>query len=68
MVQNFEFHNFWGSQKNEYVLGYKDFTDIFFFFWGGGVIIKLDYTYGSFLCIYAEWMIFLGVAKISNIF
>ena len=22
------------------------------FFFGGGVIIKLDYTYGSFLCIY----------------
>ena len=56
MVQNFEFHNFWGSQKNEYVLGYKDFADFFFFFFfffgGGGVTIKLDYTYGSFLCIY----------------
>ena len=36
-VQNFEFRNFWGFQKNEYFLGYEVFVDIF------GVITKLDY-------------------------
>ena len=27
--QNFEFQYFWGFQKTEYLLGYKDFVDIF---------------------------------------
>ena len=25
-VQNFEYHYFWGFQKNEYFLGYEDFV------------------------------------------
>ena len=29
-----------GFQKNDYFLGYENFVDIFFF-WGGGVIIKI---------------------------
>ena len=28
-VQNFEFQNFWGFQKTEYLLRYEDFLDIF---------------------------------------
>ena len=27
-IQNFEFHYFWGFQKNEYFGGYEDFVDI----------------------------------------
>ena len=46
---------------------------IFWIFWG--VITKLDYIYGSFLCILGSFLWskyrmgdILGVAKISNIF
>ena len=35
-VQNSEFQYFLGFQKNEYIMGYEDFVDIFF-----GVITKL---------------------------
>ena len=45
-IKNFESHLFGGFQKNEYFLAYEDFGEIFL-----GVITKLDYIKGSFLCI-----------------
>ena len=51
-VQNVEFQYFWGVfRKNEYILRYEDFVDIFFW-----VTIKLTYIYGSFLCILGSFL------------
>ena len=44
-VQNFEFQYFWELSGNKYFWGMK----ILCIFWG--VIRKLDYIKGSFLCI-----------------
>ena len=44
-VQNFEFQDFLGFQKNNYFGGYEVFVDIL------GFVSKLDYIKGSFLCI-----------------
>ena len=64
------FNIFWGFQKNKYFFGVWRFYGYFV-----GVIIKLDYISGLFLCILRSFLnvivmngdIFLGVAKISNI-
>ena len=45
--QNFEFQYFWGVSEN----WHEDFVDIF-----GGVITKLDYILGSFLCILGSFL------------
>ena len=65
MVQNFEFHNFWGSQKNEYVLGYKDFADFFFFFFfflGGGGHHKI----GLYLRVISMHLWYFRKVKVQN--
>ena len=42
---------FGGITKNEYFWGHVGFVDIFFW-----VITKLDYIYGSFLCILGSFL------------
>ena len=70
MFKTLKFNIFWVFQKNEYFLGYEDFVDIF---WGssqnwavfrGHFYAFMVFSYGQG----TEWGIFLGVAKISNIF
>ena len=68
--QNFEFQHFLGFQKNKYFLGYEDFVYIF---WGPSQnwTIFRGYFYafkGLFLWSLYRMGIFLGVAKISDIF
>ena len=55
-----------GVQKNEYSFGNENCVDIFL-----GVITKLDYIEGSFLCIVGSLLkvkVQNEVGKISNIF
>ena len=70
-VQNFEFHYFWGFQKNEYFVGYEDFVDIF---WGHheiglylGVIsmhFRFFFSYGQG----TEWGILFWLVKFQIFF
>ena len=48
-VQNFEFPYLWGMKILSFFFVF--FCFVFFFWGGGGFIAKLDYIYGSFLCI-----------------
>ena len=67
-ILNFEI--FWGFQKNEYFLGYEVFVDIFWDHHKIGLYLRVIsmhfrvFSKGQG----TEWRIFLGVAKISNIF
>ena len=59
-VQNFKFQYFWGFQQNNYFLGMKILW-IFF-----GVITKLDYIKGLFLCIL--WSFLRVIVENGDIF
>ena len=61
---------FWGFQKNEYFWGYEDFVDIFGVYHIIGLylrVISMHFRVFSF-GQGTQRGIFLGVAKISNIF
>ena len=65
-----DFNIFEGFQKNEYFLEYKDFVDMFLVHNKLGPklgVISMHFRVFS-LGQGTEWGIFLGVAKISNIF
>ena len=69
-VKILNFNKFLGFQKNKYFFGCDDFVDIF------GVITKLDYVKGSFLCILESFIklkvqnggIFFGLLKFPKFF
>ena len=70
-VQNFEFHYFLGFQKKKYLFRYEDFVDIFFrghhkigLYLGANSLHFRVFSKGQG----TEWVIFLGVGKISNMF
>ena len=59
---------FWGFQKNEYVLGYEDFVDIF---WGSSQNWTIFRGHSYAFKVFSQGLelgIFCEVAKISNIF